>query len=667
MASVAADTVAAQPVSHRPWWRGRLVGVGVVVVLMVVGYRLGVETDENGVAVARFPWPKALVWDAFPAHLDAFQTWLLDRRNVEDPSLVFALFNGFATLVDNLVAWIDGLLLWLTWVGATAAGTLAALRFGGMRAAAWVGGAFGAFALMGLWEQSMQTLALMLAAVALSLAIGIPLGVAAGLSPRFLQAITPVLDTMQIVPAFAYLMPVVILFSVGPGAAVVATMIYAIPPAVRITALGIRSVGRNAVEAATSMGATRAQVLAKVQLPLSRRMLMLGVNQTILFALSMVVIAGLIGGGGLGDVVTSGLYSSPSLAILAGVAIVIVAMALDRATEAAAARTDPARRHLDDAARRRLRLWTLSTAAAIGVSVALAKALDASRVYPLERSAQEWLLARVQSALDYVQDPARFLFSVTEPLGNAVLVHLVQPLQSFLMLGPWFTTLAGVTAIAFVVSGLRPALTTLAMFGAIGVVGMWEPAMDTFSQVLVATGITVAIGIALGIAAAESTAVSRALRPVNDVLQTLPQLVYIIPFVYLMPVSIVPGIIAGVLYAFPVVVRLVERGVRDVASDSVEAASAFGASRAQLIAKVKVPLASDAIMLGVNQGIIMVLAVVVIGGLVGSGGLGYLVTEGLVRGQFGQGVAASLAILALGIALDRVTQATRQARKEVLA
>jgi glycine betaine/proline transport system permease protein len=185
--------------------------------------------------------------------------------------------------------------------------------------------------------------------------------------------------------------------------------------------------------------------------------------------------------------------------------------------------------------------------------------------------------------------------------------------------------------------------------------------------VLVATGITVAIGIALGIAAAESTAVSRALRPVNDVLQTLPQLVYIIPFVYLMPVSIVPGIIAGVLYAFPVVVRLVERGVRDVAPDSVEAASAFGASRAQLIAKVKVPLASDAIMLGVNQGTIMVLAVVVIGGLVGSGGLGYLVTEGLVRGQFGQGVAASIAILALGIALDRVTQATRQARKEVLA
>jgi glycine betaine/proline transport system permease protein len=514
---------------------------------------------------------------------------------------------------------------------------------------------------MGLWEESMQTLALMLAAVGLSLLVGIPLGIVAGLSTGFSRAITPVLDAMQIVPAFAYLMPVVILFSVGPGAAVVSTMIYAIPPAVRITALGIRGVPANTVEAASSMGSTRRQLLGKVQLPLSRRMVLLGVNQTILFALSMVVIAGLIGGGGLGDVVTSGLYSNPALAILAGASIVILAMALDRSTEAIADRTDPARRHLDDADRKRLRLATLACCLGVAVAVLLAKAFGAAAVFPESASAQEWLLARVQSVLDYVQDPTTFVFSITEPTANFILVHGVQPLQEFLAGTPWFVTVAGLTAIALVVSGIRPAVTTLLMFATIGFIGMWEPAMDTFSQVLVATVLTVAIGVALGIWAAESKTVSRLLRPVNDVLQTLPQLVYIIPFIYLMPVSIVPGIVAGVLYAFPVVVRLVERGVRDVAPDAVEAAGAFGATRRQVLVKVKVPLAGDAIMLGVNQGIIMVLAVVVIGGLVGSGGLGYLVAEGLVRGHFGLGVVASLAILALGIALDRVTQATRRA------
>jgi glycine betaine/proline transport system permease protein len=202
------------------------------------------------------------------------------------------------------------------------------------------------------------------------------------------------------------------------------------------------------------------------------------------------------------------------------------------------------------------------------------------------------------------------------------------------------------------------------MLALIGVIGEWSSAMDTASQVLVATVLTVVIGVGLGIWAAESKTFSRILRPVNDVLQTLPQLVYVIPFVYFFPISYVPGLIASVLYAFPVVVRLVERGVRDVAPPAVEAAGAFGATRLQTLVKVKIPLARDAIMLGINQATIMVLAVVVIGGLVGSGDLGYEVVTGLQRNAFGLGVVASIAILALGITLDRVTQGRVRERKQ---
>ena len=610
------------------------------------------------------PWPAALTWNALAHHLDDFQAWLSNHRNLPHPSIVFRAFNGVASFLDNLVGWLTSFFFKLTWAGTTVLGTLVVLRFGGRRAAIGVFAAFFAFAALGLWEPSVRTFALTIASVSLSLSIGIPLGVLSGRSDRFQRFVTPVLDAMQIVPAFAYLMPIVILFSVGPGAAVATTLIYAIPPAIRITSLGIRGVPKNTVEAAEALGSTRLQTLFKVQLPLARRMLLLSVNQTILFALSMVVIAGLIGGQGLGDVVTSGLYSNPALALVAGAAIVIMAIALDRATEAIANRTDPTQRHLTEDKRRTLRLYTLACAAGVGLAVGLGYAFGAGSVWS-RVTAQGWLLRQVQSVLDYVQNPGTFVFHITSPIGNFIVQYGLGPLRSFFVETPWPAMTFGLAAIAFLISGLRPAVITLLMLAMIGLSNEWTNAMDTLSQVLVATVFTLLVGIPLGVWAAESARARKTMRPVLDVLQTLPQLVYIIPFIYLMPVSIVPGVMASVLYAAPVVIRLVEAGVREVSPHPVEAAGAFGATRAQTLLKVKIPLARDAIMLGVNQGIIMVLAVVVIAGLVGSGALGYDVAQGLQQSLFGQGVLASVAILALGIALDRVTQGRRHKRIEL--
>ena len=187
--------------------------------------------------------------------------------------------------------------------------------------------------------------------------------------------------------------------------------------------------------------------------------------------------------------------------------------------------------------------------------------------------------------------------------------------------------------------------------------------MDTASQVFVATAIAVVIGIPIGIWAAENPRVERALRLLLDTLQTLPQLVYIIPFIYLMPVSLVPGVVASVLYAIPVIIRLVTAGIRGVPPAPVEAAQAFGASNRQVLAKVKLPLARESIMLGVNQGMIMVLSVVVIAGLVGSGALGDLVARGLQRNEFGEGVVASIAILASASPRPRDPRKTESANR----
>src|SRR3954469_3790347 len=419
------------------WWRNRLVLVLFVIAGMAIAF-IGWRKEV--------PWAAGLTWNPLAPRLDNFQAWLSDNRNVENPSLFFTVFNGIANFLDNLVGWLTRLFFNMTWVGTAALGVLTVLRFGGRRAALGTLSAFAAFAALGLWEPAVETFALTIASVGLSLLIGLPLGVIAGRSDRFQRAITPVLDAMQIVPAFAYLMPVVLLFSVGAGAAVVTTMIYAIPPAIRITALGIRGVPTNTVEAAAALGATKLQTLFKVQLPLARRMLLLSVNQTILFALSMVVIAGLIGGEGLGDAVTNGLYTDPVRAIFAGAAIVIMAIALDRATEAMANRTDPAHRHLTAEKASRLRMYTAACAVTVVVAAIAGHLLNANTVWS-RWTAQDWLRTYVQNALDYIQTPDPFIFHITSPVGNFIVEYGLVPLRSFFVEMPWPAMVFGVALI----------------------------------------------------------------------------------------------------------------------------------------------------------------------------------------------------------------------------
>jgi glycine betaine/proline transport system permease protein len=186
---------------------------------------------------------------------------------------------------------------------------------------------------LGLWGDAMLTLALILAAATISLVIGIPIGIAAAKSRTLEEGIRPILDLMQTMPAFVYLVPFVILLGLGSGPALIATVIFATPPAVRLTMLGIQQVPKETVEAAQAFGATPWQTLFKVELPLSLSSIRAGVNQVIMLSLSMVVIAGLVGAGGLGDPVVTGLQTlNIGLSFVGGLGIVVLAIILDRVT-----------------------------------------------------------------------------------------------------------------------------------------------------------------------------------------------------------------------------------------------------------------------------------------------------------------------------------------------
>lgn len=187
---------------------------------------------------------------------------------------------------------------------------------------------------MGYWEHTMQTLALVLCSAFISLLIGLPLGIKTARSNRLESIVRPILDLMQTMPAFVYLIPAILFFSVGNVPGVVATVVFSLPPAVRLTNLGIRGVQEDVIEAARSFGATERQLLYKVQIPLAMPTILAGVNQVIMLALSMVVIASMVGAGGLGERVYTGILQAKiGLGFEAGLGIVIIAIILDRITQ----------------------------------------------------------------------------------------------------------------------------------------------------------------------------------------------------------------------------------------------------------------------------------------------------------------------------------------------
>lgn len=237
--------------------------------------------------------------------------------------------------VDVILGSMESFLLWLSPLVLLAIVLLLAWRLLRLSVAIISVVALMLVGYLGLWNQAMTTLAMILTAVIFCAIVGIPLGILAARSERFESGLRPVLDAMQTIPAFVYLVPIVMLFGVGIVPGVIATIIFSLPPIVRLTNLGIRQVHRELVEAAYSFGATPRQVLFEVQVPLAVRSIMAGLNQTLMLALSMVVIAALIGAGGLGETVYVGLgRNDVGLAAIGGLGIVILAIVLDRLTQA---------------------------------------------------------------------------------------------------------------------------------------------------------------------------------------------------------------------------------------------------------------------------------------------------------------------------------------------
>ncbi|MEW2420852.1 MULTISPECIES: ABC transporter permease subunit [Streptomyces] len=596
-------------------------------------------------------WPAALTVDVSGPLTDT-STWIIDNRDSHPLFLYF--FGHISNAVVLAVRGVYLVLLAAGWAGVTAAAALVAWRVAGWRLAAGTGAAFLACGFLGMWVPTTQTLALMVVAVLASVVVGALLGLAAGLSDRADKVLRPVLDTMQVLPAFAYLLPVVLIFGIGVPAAVLATVVYAAPPMARLTALGLRGADKEVLEAVESLGATARQRLLTARLPLARKELLLGLNQTIMMALSMAVIASVIGAGGLGDRVYQALASvDVGAALAAGIPIVLLAVVLDRVTGAAGQALG------EDPHPHGRRLWLVALAGTVAVAVAgrLAGRVDWPDAWVLNiaepvNRAVDWMTAHLYSGVPVVGGTADWAGHFT--------TWVLDPVRDGLQGLPWWALLLIVAALAWLIGTWRTALTAVLALAAIGVLGVWKPSLDTLSQVLAAVAVTLVVGFATGVAAARSDRFERLLRPVLDVFQTMPQFVYLIPVVALFGVGRAPAVAAAVVYALPAVVRITTQGLRQVDPAALESARSLGATPAQQLRQVQLPLARRALLLAVNQGVVLVLAVVIIGGLVGGGALGYDVVFGLAQGDLATGLVAGAAIVCLGLMLDRVTQPTER-------
>jgi glycine betaine/proline transport system permease protein len=601
------------------------------------------------------------------AELTDFHRWLNDVRDDFDAQRETNWFfkyviGGISDALDWTVENLQELLSQpafprpvpeIGWLGVVALTLLIAYALAGTRIAILATVSMLAFGYLGYWAESVDLLIVTVVAVAICAVLGLPLGILMAKSKPVSAVTTPVLDVMQTMPSFAYLVPLVLFFGIGAASAVVVTVIFALPPLVRITAHGIRTVAPATVEASQSLGATGWQRLRQVQLPMARRTIIVGLNQTTMAALSMATIAALVDGPGLGEPVIRYLSASDvGNAFVAGLCIVILAIMLDRMTTAASERREVAIRSGHDPRIRRYVLLGLVVVA--GIAVYLSRTYTRFAEFPDGADLGGRLADRVNSINDWIVDN---FSDVTEGLKDFVSYGFLNPLESLTAESPWWLAGAALLALSALIGGWKAFVSTAICLAIILGTGLWNESMRTLTTVLVASVMVLVLGVIFGVWMGRRRRVDTVFRPLLDALQVMPPFVYLVPALALFETGRFTAIVAAVAFAVPVAIKLVADGIRGVSPTTVEAAESSGSSTWQMITKVQIPMARGSILLAANQGLLFVLSMVVIGGLVGGQGLGYLVVRGFSQQEiFGKGLAAGIAITALGVLLDRVTR-----------
>jgi len=640
-------------------------------------------------------------------------TNVLMKAFVEFAKPFFRFVNQVFTIPMDAVR---SLLQWLPWPATIAIFAAFAWVSAGLKLTIFTVLALMYMVITGYWEPSMNTLATVLVSIPLAIAIGFSLAVITYQSPRVNRFVQPLLDVMQTVPTFAYLIPIMLLFGFGPVVGVVASAIYACPPMVRNMIVGLQQVSEDVIESGRMSGATAWQLFWQVRVPNAMSTIMVGVNQTTMAALSMVIIAAIIGSSAdIGWEVLSQMRKAKfGESLIAGIVIALFAMVLDRISLGYTDRARAiARRH--SPMLNRAAPWLVSGIVVVATAVLAPRVgwltawPEALQFYPADmiNNALKYVTAEYAGLMKSIKNSALFYFLLPIRIGfakaispfswgfalepwmmqayalGAVAIALLGSLRYSWRFGvgviitatllwygmtglPWLVFILVVTTIAWQVAGWQVGVLSLVAWLFMVFTGIWEQAMVSVAMCLAAVIVCLLVGGALGIWASKNDSVSAFIRPINDTLQSMPLFVILIPFLMFFQIGEFTSFLAICAYAIVPCIRYTEHGLRQVPAVTVEAATSMGCTPRQLLWNVKLPLALPQIMLGLNQTVMFALAMLVITALVGSKGLGQSVYIALSNADAGQGLVAGFGMAFIAIVADRVLQGWSHRRQKEL-
>ena len=523
-------------------------------------------------------------------------------------------------------------------------------------------------AIFGQWEPAMETLSFVLIAAPVSCLLGLFFGAVAYKSRTAETILMPLLNVAQTMPHFSYLIPVMVFFGVGDHAGAIATIIFATPPMIRLTLLGLKRVPPEVVDAGAMTGCTNSQMMLNVLIPTARRDILIGTNQVIMQCLAMAVIASFIGAKGLGFNLLLALNQLRiGQALELGICIVLIAVVLDKLSLAwANKQTDY---FADDNFVHRYKygiffliLLTVCVTLSFVGKLIFGGSINFFHLIPHNQGITTepfW-----QAGVDWMVEN---WYRGLQTFNNWLIIDVLMPMKAFYLGMPVSATFVLVMGIGFIIGGLRSALIVGGFLLFIAFTDWWDRALITAYMTSFAVMVSAVIGIVVGSLCAQNNFANKAILIVCDTLQTFPSFIYLIPVIMLFGVTDTSVLIAVIVYATIPAVRYTVEGLSSVPATLQDVGSMSGVNKLQRWLKIEMPLAFPHIMLGINQTVVFALFMVIIGAMIGTDDLGQYILKALSdKNGIGNGLMLGLCVAFIGLAVDHLIRTWANQKKVAL-